>query len=787
MKKTKGAVTVFLIIVLFSTTLFGGLFIDATRVLLAKRYVRNALDSSARSALSYYDVHMASEYGLFAVEEKTAEENFKKYFKTNMALSQNDGFDILKMNVQDENISVAVSGSLAENEQLLAGMKDYSKYRSVVNTAVGVLEKVKSFFKKGGAADKASSAASKGKDAAKALEGETKELSNSSRDLAASGVSEAADTAFDSVTNWLKNGGTGACPDKGYDEIEQTLAEARETNEKINDSIERYSELNQKAQDEINSAEMEGASDWNESTERWEKVQPAEVADDGVDRSDVAEPKTEAEKEKARVDALLDQTDSRYQGKKKQIDKLIDEAAQYNKQISALDREIDAINISITAREISADTLKKNKVHETFGFILGDNPDGKTKELQQEYENLKNDLELMEIRGASAEDIAEKKREMEELEETIKKHLEGEGYVSEESYNQKIKETNDAIKEDKNRLKTAKDEKKNLESKRDKAVKNIEKLYKEIAADKSSADSFRVADSISKKDQDAVKGSVGKIINDLLSAIHSMESESVKLASNVHSSGGEDFHLELDLAGGAMDKIDFFITMIPRIITLVTDEEAREGACLFTDYTFDKCTFLTSQNKRPNRHFGIGEVEYILYGHDAQIENVGEAVVDIAMLRLMINWVDYMCRTHSPGIVSRMLVSLGRAAIRTLRDMRELLFTTSSKETASCGLCPSLERVRLTYSDHLRLQMLLKYATDADEMLNRARKMMECTYEVQDWGEIDKLQTYISGSVTVEVDLVMLTLPMFESVLPKDNPILQNGKFLVHESVCLGY
>ena len=78
MKKTKGAVTVFLIIVLFSTILMGGLFIDATRVLLAKRYVRNSLNSSARSALSYYDVHMASEYGIFGVDQDTAEENFKR-------------------------------------------------------------------------------------------------------------------------------------------------------------------------------------------------------------------------------------------------------------------------------------------------------------------------------------------------------------------------------------------------------------------------------------------------------------------------------------------------------------------------------------------------------------------------------------------------------------------------------------------------------------------------------------------------------------------------------------
>ena len=110
MKRSRGAVTIFLVIVLFTTTLLGGLFIDASRILLAKRYVRNALNSSARSALSYYDTHMSSEYGLFGVDQDKAQAQFKRYFQTNLALSRNDGFDILRMEVQDQDISVTVSG-----------------------------------------------------------------------------------------------------------------------------------------------------------------------------------------------------------------------------------------------------------------------------------------------------------------------------------------------------------------------------------------------------------------------------------------------------------------------------------------------------------------------------------------------------------------------------------------------------------------------------------------------------------------------------------------------------
>ena len=116
MKREKGAVSVFLVIVLFTTVLLGGLFIDASRILLAKRFVRNAIDSSARSALSYYDAHLASEYGMFAVDGSTAEQAFRRYFKTHIKLKENERFDILRMNVEDGDIEVKMSGSLSTND-----------------------------------------------------------------------------------------------------------------------------------------------------------------------------------------------------------------------------------------------------------------------------------------------------------------------------------------------------------------------------------------------------------------------------------------------------------------------------------------------------------------------------------------------------------------------------------------------------------------------------------------------------------------------------------------------
>lgn len=124
MRSRRAAISIFLIIVMFATTLLGGLFIDASRILLARRYVRNVLNSSARSALSYYDADLSSEYGLFAVDQTTAEEAFRHYFQTNLKLSGNEGFDILRMEVKDSDLKVTAADPITDQEELLDAMSE---------------------------------------------------------------------------------------------------------------------------------------------------------------------------------------------------------------------------------------------------------------------------------------------------------------------------------------------------------------------------------------------------------------------------------------------------------------------------------------------------------------------------------------------------------------------------------------------------------------------------------------------------------------------------------------
>lgn len=800
MKKRKGAVTVFLIIVLFSTTLLGGLFIDASRVLLAKRYIRNVLNTSARSALSYYDIHMAEEYGLFAVDKDMAESQFRRYFKTNLELAQNDGFNILSMEVQDEDITVTALKPLWDDENMLDSMEEYSKYRSLVNTTIGVVEKLKGLFGGGGAAQKTFNAADTGKTALEKLQDDVKELSNSARTLLSTGLNTQANRAKESVSNLLGQGQSVPAKDRGFNEMEGTVSEARETSGRIEESRQTFQKVNEEEAAKLETAAAGSAEYWDEDSQTWKSESGSEsrVEEDKGTRSDLPSAADSAKEEKEAVDSLISATERRLAEKKNRINSKIAEAEACNREIATLTATVDTAKAQTNVVQSRLDKLKENKLRDRFSFILGEDPDGKTEELQLKLEQLQGELELLQLQNASAAEIQAKEKEVTEAGEALETYLIESTGEAKTPYDDEIKNAEEALKTAKSAQSTAEKTLKNTTEKRDALIKDIEKLYDEIAAEDSTAKAMTVPSSVSGEDKAKVNADIGEFVTGMIQAFESAKAEFGKRASSVSAAADYtafSFGLE-DLLDDALGTVNMLVLTGKSIVRLVTDPEAAGEAFLMTDYVFSNFTFLTSQTARSSRHFRVGEIEYILNGNlqagsrgDFQAACITDTVMDIAMLRLTINWVDYMCTTHSPELFSRMLIALGRAAIRTLKDMAQMIFTLDKDTSASCPLAPSFEKVRLTYSDHLRLAMLIKAMDDSERrgLMDRLQLMMADTYTAQDWGDPANFQTRLQGEVTVEVDLVMLTLPMFEKVLPEDNQILQNGKFLVHETVALGY
>lgn len=797
-KKAKGAVTVFLIIVLFSVVLLGGLFIDATRILLARRYINNSLDSAARSALSYYDTHLSGEYGLFAVKEDTAEEMFRKYFKTNLALAKNDGFDILKMDVEDDKISVSMSGGILERENLLDSIEDYSKYRVVVNTSYRLVRMFSGLFGAGGKADKTFNAANTAKSAADQLRDDVKELSNSARALISSGVKTQTDNAKSLVSGMLRRGEKPSDSSLGFDEIGGRIDEAAEESGKITNAKQTYDQVNEEQRQELANVPAGSAEYWDEASGEWKTSTAVPVGDDGQSPDDLPSLGQSAMEEKSAVEGEIAETRARFEEKKQAISEKNRQAMACNDKIAELRKLLDTQKAQTSKWEEQVGTLKENKARDRFSFILGDNVDGEIKALQNAYEAEKGELESLQLQHASAERIREQEEKVIQAGETLEKAIKDSGETPKTPYDDQIKEAERKLKDAKAVSDATEKSLKAEEGKRDKLIKEIETLYDEIAASESSAGELKMPEAVSAKDKEAVSNGAEALdfVQQMSSAFQKLGSEMGKRASNTSASGAAgdyDFGLSalLDDVFGLIDRLGRKIT---GLIGLVSNPEGAGDALLFTDYVFSNFSFLTSQTERNNRHFQIGEVEYILSGGDGnqdyQFKCIATTVMDIAILRLAINWIDYMAHSAIPEIVTRMVTCLGRAAIRTVKDMANLIFITDpAKKTATCSLCPSISGVQLTYSDHLWIAMAIDACNQSslNSMRNRMELMMRDTYQVQSWGVLGERMTRLHGEATVEVDLVMLTLPMFEAVLPKDNQILQDGKFLVHGVVDMGY
>ncbi len=92
-KRTKGVITVFLLITFSVSFVFAGLLVDGGRVKLAKTLGEASLDNAAVSALSYYDDLLVDLYGMFAMNEADADaikKRMEQYFKETLALVPGD-------------------------------------------------------------------------------------------------------------------------------------------------------------------------------------------------------------------------------------------------------------------------------------------------------------------------------------------------------------------------------------------------------------------------------------------------------------------------------------------------------------------------------------------------------------------------------------------------------------------------------------------------------------------------------------------------------------------------
>jgi len=155
--KSKGAISIFLLLVLVPMMTLGAVLIDGTRKMSADQIVQGAADSAAMSVLADFDSILKSEFGLFALENpQNASSDFENYFKKSLMASYADdpGYtemawqflknkllnkeNLANMNFynfydfQIENAQATPMYSLANTEVLENQLVEYMKYRAPV-------------------------------------------------------------------------------------------------------------------------------------------------------------------------------------------------------------------------------------------------------------------------------------------------------------------------------------------------------------------------------------------------------------------------------------------------------------------------------------------------------------------------------------------------------------------------------------------------------------------------------------------------------------------------------
>lgn len=88
--KTKGVISVFLIIIMLPLLTSAVLLVDGTRYHSAKMMAQEAGDLAAYSTIANYNVDLKDEFGLFAIDDENMSETFKKYFTETLGYSESE-------------------------------------------------------------------------------------------------------------------------------------------------------------------------------------------------------------------------------------------------------------------------------------------------------------------------------------------------------------------------------------------------------------------------------------------------------------------------------------------------------------------------------------------------------------------------------------------------------------------------------------------------------------------------------------------------------------------------
>ncbi|MEN2774828.1 DUF5702 domain-containing protein [Acetivibrio clariflavus] len=168
-QKTKGAISIFLVIILVPMITLSGLFVDAGRVKLSRAVMSSAGDLVMNTALTNYDTVLKDMYGLFATAQDK-EDLFAKledYYRTSIIsagvngeeadayvaylmktlgmVSEEETSDLLNMQLIDFAINEVENANMANATIVKSGIVNFMKYRGPINIGLSFFNALQTF------------------------------------------------------------------------------------------------------------------------------------------------------------------------------------------------------------------------------------------------------------------------------------------------------------------------------------------------------------------------------------------------------------------------------------------------------------------------------------------------------------------------------------------------------------------------------------------------------------------------------------------------------------------
>lgn len=211
------------------------------------------------------------------------------------------------------------------------------------------------------------------------------------------------------------------------------------------------------------------------------------------------------------------------------------------------------------------------------------------------------------------------------------------------------------------------------------------------------------------------------------------------------------------------------------------------------EYVMDNFTFLTTRTER-GHYFRKGEVEYIIGGSGTEFDNmlmnseyyvVAKVFLQVWALRFAIDTIDDFVRSAIVFPPQRLAFALAEGGVDSCMDMLEMM------NGEDIPICPkSFTAIRLKYSDHLRILLLMK---PEQEILRKARQLIQVNIkQVVEAGtgiarsdfKLGDYYTLIAASVRAKVNLFFLPVLKLDRLMPGS---FENGKYVIYKKIYIGY